>query len=194
MRILFIGSHIDDITLSCGATISRFIQEGHELTCVTLSHVYEGVDLSHEFIADMQTLGVPAYPILNFETRHFERDRQKILDYLFTLNDYDMVFTHSANDFHADHSTVGRESLRAFKHTNLITYTGSWNTRHQVKNYFVKVAISNCMKKEEALLHYGSQQHRPYMQGLFMWSELHVNGLMCNSEYAEAFEVVNYIL
>jgi len=192
MKILFIGAHIDDVTLSCGGSISRYIQEGHAVTVVTLSHVYECVDLSDEFRSDMHTLGVTNYIILDHKTRYFQR--QQILDQFFQWTYFDIVFTHSPNDFHNDHAIVGRESLRAFKHTNIITYTGSWNTRNQVKNYFVKLDLGQCLKKIEALSCYASQKDRPYMKDQVIWSEMEVNGLMCNSKFAEAFEVVNMIL
>ena len=192
MKYLFIGSHVDDTNLCCGGTISRLLREGNEVWVISFSKEYSFGDLTQEFEASMLELGVHNYIVHNFETRHFERDRQTILDGLFMLKEvnFDYVFTHSANDFHSDHATVGRESLRAFKHSNLITYTGSWNTRNQSKNYFVTLDGVDVIKKMKSLQCFASQSNMPYMNRDNIMGELRVNGLMCNSIYAEAFELI----
>lgn len=196
MKYLFIGSHVDDANLSCGGTISRLIREGNEVWVVSLSREYTLGDLTEEFESSMLELGVHNYVVHNFETRNFSDHRNEILQTLFMLKEvgFDYVYTHSANDFHSDHATVGRESLRAFKHSNLLTYTGSWNTRYQAKNYFVTLDNVDVVKKMKSCELFKSQSNMPYMNKDNIVGELSVNGLMCGSRYAEAFETINYTL
>jgi LmbE family N-acetylglucosaminyl deacetylase len=192
MRYWFLGAHVDDVELSCGGTIARLIHEGHDIVVVSLSYMYEENDLLHEWKDSMQKLGVKIIAYKDFRTRLFHERRQDILDYLFTLKGFDFIFTHSKNDPHSDHATVGREAERAFKHTNLITFTGAWN--HPEKpDYFVSINHGQVQKKIEALSCYKSQQHRPYMHSDFIWSNAMNNGVMCGTKYAEAFKVVNLI-
>lgn len=196
MKYLFIGSHVDDCNLSCGGTISRLVREGNEVWVVSLSREYTFGDLTEEFEASMLELGVHNYVVHNFETRSFSDQRLEILQTLFMLKEvgFDYVFTHSKDDFHADHATVGKESLRAFKHSNLLTYTGSWNTRSHTKNYFVTLDNVDVIKKMKSLELFRSQSNQPYMNKDNIVGELSINGLMCNRRYAEAFETINYTL
>lgn len=192
MTYLFLGAHVDDVELSCGGTICKLRQEGHLITVITLSHVYNYVDLLEEWTSSNQKIE-PHYTLYkNFKTRHFHEQRQEILDFMLTLK-YDYVFTHSANDLHQDHKVVGEEAQRAFKNTNLITFTAEWNQRTTTKNYFVTLNSDHVETKKMALSCYKSQQARPYMKSDFIWANAMNNGVMCNAKYAEAFQVVNLI-
>jgi LmbE family N-acetylglucosaminyl deacetylase len=146
-----------------------------------------------EWLKSMKILKPETCSIKDFETRKFNYNRQEILDLLIQYKDFDYVFTHSANDFHADHKTVGEESIRAFKHTNLITYLGEWNQRTQTKNYFIELHKSNVDRKLEALKCYFSQSGKPYMHPDYIWANVLNNGVICNTKYAEAFEVINFV-
>lgn len=193
-KYLFVSSHCDDETLCCGGTISKLVESGHEVHVRVLSHVYADIDLWQECESAMSVLDVTwasadAYPV-----RVFETNRQSILQTLCDIKkeiNPDFVFTHSPNCFHQDHSTVGKESIRAFKHSNLLTFQGDWNERKFIKNYFVKLKDRHVQKKLDALKCYKSQQDRPYFKEEYLLGSLHVNGLMANCKYAEAFQVVN---
>lgn len=192
MTYLFIGSHVDDVELSCGGTITRLIEENHLVTVVTLSYMYENADLLHEWKQSMSKLGVHYLGYKDFETRLFHEKRQEILDYFFTLKGYDYVFTHSKFDVHSDHSTVGKEAERAFKNTNLLTFTGTWN--HPPKpDYFVRLNSNHIETKRGALVCYKSQRNRAYMSSDYIWANALNTGVMCGTKYAEGFNVVNLI-
>ena len=196
MKYLFIGAHVDDVQLSCGGTVRQLVNTGHDVTIYSLSMIYQTADLSSEFAASLDPLGVENYIVHNFETRHFLRNRQDILDTLFQISalEFDYVFTSSVSDMHSDHSTLARETIRAFKHTNILSYMGAWNTRHIVKNYFVTLNTEDVMCKLKSLECFDSQRKMVYMKKDNVMSELRINGMMCGAEYAEAFEVVNLIV
>jgi LmbE family N-acetylglucosaminyl deacetylase len=139
----------------------------------------------------MEKLGVQYMGFKDFRTRLFHESRQQILDFLFTLH-YDFIFTQSKHDIHSDHSTLGLEAERAFKHRNLVTFTGTWN--HAEKpDYFVKLERKHIDTKMEALKCYESQRAKDYMKSDFIWSNSMNNGVMCGTKFAEAFKVVNLI-
>jgi N-acetylglucosamine malate deacetylase 1 len=192
-KYLFIGAHVDDVELSCGGTISKLIEEGNDVTVVTLSYMYGDLDLLAEWNESMIDLNVKNILYKDFRTRLFSEQRQDILDFLCTLKGFDYVFTHSANEIHQDHKVVGEESLRAFKHTNLITYTGDWNQRTITKNYFVRLNADHVESKVLALVDYVSQRDRPYMKLDYIWANARNMGVMAGCEFAEGFEAFNII-
>lgn len=196
-RYLFIGSHPDDCELLYGATIAQAVEAGHDVTVLTLSKMFEVGSLYYEWSKSMEVLKPNTQIIKNFKVREFGEQRQKILQLFYDMakvKKYDYVFSHSPKCIHPDHKIVGEESVRAFKNTNLLTATGEWNSRNQVKNYFVKVKERHMITKYKACAQYKSQESRPYMDFEVIKAILIVNGLMIgNCKYAEAFESINLI-
>ena len=194
MRYLFVGAHIDDLELSCGGTIFRLIEEGHEITMVTLSHIYNGIDLLEEW-KQCQTVIKPTLGLYtNFQTRYFRNQRQDILDYLIRLDRPDVVITHSPASFHQDHSIVGEECIRAFKHSTILTFQQEWNNRHFIKNYFVKLEPKHIEKKVRAIESFKSQQSKAPLHSDFIWANALNNGVICGAKYAEVFNVINHVI
>lgn len=192
-KYLFIGSHVDDVELSCGGTITKLIEDNHLVTIITLSYLYGKDSLLDEWKDSISVLKPDFIQAKDFRARLFTEQRQEILDFLCTLKGYDYVFTHSVTDIHQDHKVVGEESLRAFKHTNLITYTGEWNQRTVTKNYFTGLNSHHIETKMSALRCYASQANRPYMKSDFIWANAMNNGVMCGHKYAESFHAINLI-
>lgn len=189
-KYLFVGSHCDDLELCAGGTITKLINQGYDVMIVTLSHIYNGQDLLSEWMDSMMVLRPASIQYKNFHPR--TPDRQEILDYLCTLK-ADYVITHSSKDIHQAHKIVGEEAERAFKFTNLLTFTGEWNQRTNTKNYFVTLTKEDVERKLSALSCYKSQSHRPYMNPDFIWANAMNTGVMAGVKYAEAFQVVNLI-
>ncbi len=203
-KILFIGAHTDDVELSCGGTINKLIDQlsdyggmENDINVLTLSRIYSGVDLEPEWSNSMLSFGDEmSARLLDFETRNFNKSRQEILQYFYDLQkkeEFETVFTHSPFDLNQDHSIVGQESIRAFKHTNLITYCADWNTRDFTRNYFVKLEAKHIQKKIEALACYKSQVNRKYMNPDYTWANALNIGVICNTKYAESFQAINLI-
>lgn len=196
MRYLFIESHIDDNVLSCGGFISKLIEEGHQVSTISLSQEYahpilKKVNTLRELIASMEVLGVPKFTVFNYKTREFYKSQNEILQSLFDYNDFDFIVTHDSTDVHSDHSVVGHCAKRAFKNKNLICYKATWNSRTITHNYFVKLKKGHIENKIKALACYESQQHRTYMSADYIWANARNMGVMAGCEFAEGFEVVN---
>ncbi len=196
MKYLFISSHSDDAELCCGGYIARELELGHEVTILCLSQNYNGVNLRCEWLNSMGSLKPDDFEIRDFKTREFQTYRQQILELLVTYskNNYDFIITHSSNDLHQDHKVVGEESLRAFKNCNLITYSGDWNRREYRKNYFVELTESNLKKKLSAISCYKSQYEKPYTNPEYIRANAVNNGVIAGVKYAEAYEVINYLV
>jgi LmbE family N-acetylglucosaminyl deacetylase len=191
MKYLFIGAHCDDLELCCGGTISKIVEQGHEVSSLTLSYYYNKQLLIDELEAAQHKLGVSKILLEPFEVRNFAKYRQPILQKIVDSGNYDYVFTHSANDLHQDHKIVGDESLRVFKKTNLITYTGEWNQLNSESNYYIDLTDAHMAKKYEAMQCYQSQLQRPYFDKQFTYSRALLNGAKIGVKYAEAFRILN---
>lgn len=193
MKYLFLGSHTDDIEICCGGTVAKAIDQGHDVKCHAFSSLFRN-DLKAEYCAGMAALQVGDFSTGEYPNRILHERRQEVAQDLIQLaKGYDFVFTHSKFDCHPDHATVGFECERVLKSCNLVTYCAPWNGLGFDYNYFVKVFPSQAERKIAACSKYTSQQHRPYMNPDYLYSELRVAGIQCGSVFAERFRVVRLI-
>lgn len=204
--VLVLAPHTDDGELGAGGSISKWATAGNDVHYVAFSacetiqpqHLPRDV-LRHECAAATATLGVPAsnLEILDFEVRHFARDRQAVLDTMVSLNESlkpDFVLVPSIADTHQDHYVVASEARRAFKRTRMLGYEVPWNNYQFEVTAFVALDQSHVERKWEALRHFTSQAGRPYMSDDYVRSQVTFRGVQAGMQYAEAFQVLRWYL
>lgn len=208
MRVLILSPHTDDAELGCGGTIVRFLDCDHEIFWVVFSTAEESLPeglpedtLKKEYYNVIKDLSLEEKDckVFDYNVRNLHQYRQEVLENLIEIrNQYapDLVIGPSLNDFHQDHQVVAHEMVRAFKTTSsVLSYELPWN--HAVFNMqcFVKLDPDHIKKKCLILKHYRSQfiQSKPYFSREFIYGLAKARGVQCNSEYAEAFEVVRWI-
>ena len=207
-KILVLAPHTDDGELGCGGTIAQFIENGAEVRYIAFSLARESVPegfpkdiLGTEVLHATSQLGIPKnnVTIHDFPVRKLNFHRQDILEIMVLVKDDfdpDLVFMPSLNDIHQDHETIAREGLRAFKNKTILSYELIWN------NIDYKLTAINALEdrhldvKVKALDCYKSQKVKssPYLERDFIYSIAKVRGLQINQPYAEAFEVVRWIM
>ncbi len=204
--VLVLAPHTDDGELGCGGTIHKLLSLGKKVVYVAFSTCEESVPegfpsdvLSHEVKAATSTLGIPSEDlvILDFKVRYFPRDRQEILESMVGLNkEYkpDLVFCPSSYDIHQDHGTVSMEAKRAFKNTTLLGYEFIWNNFQFASQCFIELNESDVAKKVAAMECYKSQSKRLYAKDKLIRGVANYRGLQANVEFAEAFEVIRWII
>lgn len=186
--ILFIGAHTDDIELSCGGTIQQYINRGKSVFCSALSYC-DNEALIVEMNSSMKVLKCINREVCKFQRRTFPNQRQSILQYLIELKETikpDMVFTHHPDDTHQDHSTVGYESIRAFRGIPINFYLHPFNGTIKA-NVFCDLSESEIAKKYEALTCYHTQRNRSYMSRDAVYSVARHYGIQYGCEFAEVF-------
>jgi len=205
-RILVLSPHTDDGELGCGGSIARFVEEGKEVFYVALSSCEKSVPLGcpkdilrKEVKKATEILGIKRenLMILNFEVREFPRSRQEILDALIDVRrmvEPDMVLTPSSYDTHQDHKVTREETLRAFKECTILGYEQPWNNITFDTIAFVILDERHVEKKIRALKSYESQKDRAYFSEDFVRSLARTRGIQINAKYAEAFEVIRWII
>lgn len=205
-RILVLAPHTDDGEFGCGATIARYIEEGSHVIYVAFSAAEQSV-LPHlprdilrtEVCHATRILGIARSDclVLDFEVRRFPEYRQEILDKMIELQKKyqpDMVFLPSIHDTHQDHKTIAQEGFRAFKRTTMLGYEVPWNNLDFRTSCFVDVSENQLEIKIKALEKYQSQKHRTYASEEFIRSLALTRGVQIGKRYAEAFEVVRWVI
>jgi N-acetylglucosamine malate deacetylase 1 len=203
-RVLVLAPHTDDAELGCGGTIARLLTDGADVFVAAFSTAEESLPpgakpnrLRDEFLAAMQTLGIPHDNALVFEypVRRLSYYRQELLEELVKLRkqiDPNMVFLPSSSDLHQDHQVLNAEGLRCFKDMTVWGYELPWNTIGFPAQAFVTLEPCDLQAKWEALQAYKSQFElgRPYFSREFIEGLARVRGVQVKSPYAEAFEVM----
>jgi N-acetylglucosamine malate deacetylase 1 len=207
MKILLLSPHTDDIELGCGGTVCKLLEEGNEIFWVVFSTAEKSIKdmpkntLKNEFLSVIKELGLSesSYLMFPYEVRRLDTVRQNILDELIRIREHykpDIVFTPSLGDFHQDHQVVVAETVRAFKTTSsILSYELPWNYINFSTQLFSKLTKKHIDTKWKLLQCYKSQiVDKPYFNKDFIYGSAKVRGVQCNSEYAEAFEVIRWII
>jgi len=205
-KIVVISPHTDDGELGCGGSIAKFVEEGKEVFYIALSKCEKSIPtglpkdiLKKEVEKATAELGIKRENLLlfDFEVRDFPNQRQAILDTLLEIKKKikpDLVFTPSSYDIHQDHKVTREETLRAFKQSTILGYEQPWNNISFNTDAFIPLQENHVQKKIKALQCYESQKNRKYLNENFIRSLATTRGVQINVDYAEALEVVRWII
>ncbi len=205
-KILILAPHTDDGELGCGGSISRFVEEGKEVHYVAFSICTRSLPphlapdtLAKEVKVATKILGIPGSNLVlfDFDVRRFKEYRQDILEELIKLKTKiqpEIVFLPISEDIHQDHQVIAEEGLRAFKNISILGYELPWNNLSFNTQCFIKLNEGNIKKKIDALNAYDSQKHRSYLNADFIKSLATVRGVQINSPFAEAFEIIRWVI
>lgn len=205
-RILILAPHTDDGEFGCGGSIAKFIDEGHDVYYAAFSACQQSVlpqfpsdILITEVKAATKVLGIkPDNLILyDYDVRTFGYRRQDILDDLIKLRaeiQPELIFMPTITDVHQDHQTIAEEGMRAFKFNSIFSYELPWNNFSFHTSSFIHLDEKYIQTKVNALKEYQSQAHRPYSDEDFIRSLARTRGVQIGTKYAEAFEVVRWII
>jgi len=201
MKILALSAHPDDVEISCGASLVRFIEEGHEVSHIIFTASEKSNDLSvddiwKEAYIAQQALGVSNFQTFNFPHRELTHYRSKLLNAMLVLRqtiEPDLVFMPCIEDLHQDHSAVTREALRVFKGVSILGYEMLWNNLEFKAQSFIKITPEQLNKKILAIDAYKSQSFKRYMHPSIVRSLAVSRGVQVGVEFAEAFEVIRWV-
>jgi LmbE family N-acetylglucosaminyl deacetylase len=205
-RILILAPHTDDGEFGCGGSIAKFIETGAEVYYAAFSLCEQSVPggyprdiLETELKRATKVWGIPSSNLLIFRypVRRFAEHRQDILENLVELEKTvkpTLVFMPSINDLHQDHHIIAQEGLRAFKKTTILAYEMPWNNINFSTQLFIKLQDRHIETKVAALNEYQSQKRKSYASEAFVKSLALTRGVSIEADYAEAFEVVRWVI
>ncbi|MEN8224432.1 MAG: PIG-L deacetylase family protein [Bacteroidota bacterium] len=204
-KILLLAPHPDDPEYACGGSIARWSKD-NELFYTAFSPCIESLPdtfaddtLFKELKAAASVLGIREANIntFDFPVRRFNEHRQDILETLVNIRKDikpDIVLMPNSNDIHQDHKVIYEEGLRAFKHCSLLGYELPWNNLEFKSNFHVSISENELNTKWRAIESYESQGIRSYKSKDFFDGLARVRGIQAGTEFAEAFELIRWIL
>lgn len=204
--MLVLAPHTDDGEMGCGGAIAKAREADIRVFMIAFSSADDSLrkgmrkgTLREELLMATEKLGINQGDVLCLEyaVRTFSYHRQMILDELYKMNKTiqpDIVFAPSLNDVHQDHKVIAEEARRVFKRTTLLSYELPWNNMSFNTSAFVVLDERHLDKKLRALQCYKSQDHKEYFAQDFIRSMAILRGVQINQQYAEAFEVVRWIV
>jgi LmbE family N-acetylglucosaminyl deacetylase len=205
-NILVLAPHTDDGELGAGGTIRYFLENKAKVWYAAFSTAKDSVPkgmppdiLKKEVREATRKLGIDEKNLIiyDYQVRKLNYFRQEILEDLIKLRNrvkFDLVLMPSLNDIHQDHLTVSQEGLRAFKTTSILGYELIWNNLTFNTTCFVRIEEHHLKYKINALKSYKSQKDRDYVSADFIRSLARSRGVQIGSEYAEAFEVIRWVI
>lgn len=205
-KALVLAPHTDDGEFGCGGTMAKLIAQGAEVHYAAFSSAEKSLPpgvapdvLVRELKAAMNSLGIPEARqyIMDYPVRDFPERRQAILDDMIRLKSEirpDLVLLPSTNDTHQDHLTISHEGFRAFKDTTILGYEIPWNNRTFDTECFIILDEDHVRAKVQALMCYRSQLDRFYANENFIRSLAVTRGTQIGAKYAEAFEVLRWVI
>jgi LmbE family N-acetylglucosaminyl deacetylase len=204
--IVVFAPHTDDGEIGCGGLISACVEKGLDVYYVAFSSAQISLPpdapkdtLIKEVKNATKVLGIKPENLILFEfpTRSFPQYRQEILDEMIKIRNRikpKLIIAPSLNDVHQDHMTVAQEALRCFKKQSILCYEEPWNNISFSTNCFIKLEKHQVEKKIDALMCYKSQMRRSYLTEESIWALAVTRGKQLEGGYAEAFEVVRWML
>lgn len=206
MKVLVLAPHTDDGELGCGASIAKYIQKGANIFYVAFSICEQSVPagfpkniLETEVKRATKELGIKEENLIikKYPVRKFPFYRQEILEDLVAIRKElqpDLVFLPSSFDIHQDHATIFQEGRRAFKNESILGYEFMWNNFSFDSTCFITVNKQHIQKKIRALDKYKSQAKKFHIKEKLITGLANYRGLQISEEYAEAFEVIRWII
>jgi N-acetylglucosamine malate deacetylase 1 len=205
-KILILAPHTDDGEFGCGGSIAKFIEKGAEVYYAAFSLCEESLPpgwpkdtLEKELTKATAVWGIEKSNLLiyRYPVRRFAEHRQDILEDLVELQrnlNPTLVFMPSFNDLHQDHHIIAQEGRRAFKKKTILAYEMPWNNITFSTQLFIKLERRHVDTKVAALKEYSSQGEKSYANETFIRSLAYTRGVSIDAEYAEAFEVVRWVI
>jgi len=199
-KILFLGAHPDDIELGCGALLAH-VAQNTEVRCITLSDNQKNPQLKNipeEHFQSMKILGLSKDSVVldQFETRNFPRDRQQILEYLYSVNhEYapDIVFVHTKADIHQDHKIVTEEALRAFRGVTILGFDVFRSSYGFFPHFLIEVDEKDVELKIKALAQYETYADRYYFSPEVIRATMVRHGALAERPFAEGFDILRMV-
>ena len=211
-KVLLLSPHTDDVELGAGATVCKMLEQGYEFHWIVFSTAEDALpeDWDKDFL-EKEFLEVVAHldglfpqkinhQIEKYKVRRLSEYRQDILDKMIKVRKSfspDIVIGPSLNDYHQDHQVIANEMVRAFKtNSSIICYELPWNHIKFDTQLFVELEEKHVELKCKLLEKYNSQisLNRQYFNREYVYGLANVRGTQIKSKYAEAFEVVRWIV
>ena len=195
-RVLVLGAHPDD-EMGCAGLLSMMSSQTR-VSVVAFSKCQDlnGPELLDEWHDALTGLGVALSEVVNLPNRRLPEHRAEILKVLdrYRLEKPELVLCPTTFDAHQDHAAVAAEARRAFKDTTVLGYELPLNSFNGVLNMFLSISPEAMEAKLAHAAAFRSQRHKAYMDPDYIKGLARVRGVQSGAEYAEAYEVIRWVM
>ena len=207
MNILFVGAHHDDLEVSIGGSVSRWVSEGHRVfSAILTDSIWTGPDgKKHRRPEQVEEytrraaellgytpLNLNLAPCLNL---HVCDDHVVRVLQVLSQHAIDMLITISPNDAHPDHRAAAEIALNASRKIPRVLSTRvSWNSYPGgfVPNFFVDVT-GHLEKKSKAMMCFKDEYARTgKLWETYSRATAELYGLEAGCEHAEGYVILKY--
>jgi len=200
-RALVVTAHPDD-EMGAAGFVHRLSKAGYELHIVAMSDCSDlnGPSLIEEWVEACTAIGIPEsnMEFEPFRNRNLPEVRQSILGVLedqYAGQYWDFVLCPTTTDVHQDHGTVAQEVRRLFKRATVLGYELPVNSfQNTALSMYARLEDDDMAAKIAHSDAFVSQSLKPYMSHDYIEGLARVRGVQCGVRYAEAFEVIRWVL
>ncbi|MGW1227003.1 PIG-L family deacetylase [Streptomyces sp. NPDC001478] len=196
VSMLVVGAHPDDVEIGAGGTIHRRVDEGWDVTVLTLSQGAAGGDPERrgaEAHRAAEAMGARLV-MKDLPDGHMTDDSGtvRIIEEVVADVRPDVVLVHSANDTHQDHRAVHRATLVACRQVQrLACYQSPSATVGYHPNRFIDLRETDVKAKLAAIgAHHSQAASRWYLDEDLLRSTARYWGRFTQTRYAEPLEVI----
>lgn len=199
-RILLVEAHPDDIVWGCGGTTAK-LSEKNQFMSLTFASCDEdplNKGILEENIKALNLLGVTNTRQIGLPRRTLFLNAQEVRDILHKIKlEYnpEVVFCNSPNDLHQDHSLLGECCKTIYRDSAIILAYSILRSLGDFRpSCFVALSKKEMKTKLDALSMFKTQYRRPYFKKKIILSDAIYCGTQVNVEYAEAFEILRWLM
>lgn len=164
MKVVFVGSHPDDIEIGAATLAYRLARDRHEVYFLVLSDDDSSKARRAEALASAELLGIPQSRVLfaGFQDGHLSAERESIAMVRSlvaqSIGQPDVVVTHTSADSHNDHVQANQLARSVFRRTVLLFY--SIHISAEVMRFAPRVYSTVDPIKDQSLTLHKSQSAR----------------------------------
>ena len=208
MKILAFGAHADDVEIGMGGTISKMIEDGHEVKIVCAIIPHESVDgipnlkdkaIRYKAAIEAANILGADIEILDIDPYEFTLNRHytKIFDKIVKEYKPDEVYVNWLHDSHQDHRAIANMIFSASRKNNFSLYMyesmipGGIVAESFRPQLFINISDSIEKKKDSLKAYYSISLFEQVGEGIV--GRASYRGHQIGVKYAEVFEIVKKI-
>ena len=208
MNVLAVGSHFDDIELGCSGTLAKHVKNGDKVVMAVLTDsefskadgtvirsaktaLAEGREAAGIIGAELVTLGYKTFRV------PFADELSVQLIGLIQEHEIDTVYTHWSRDVHRDHQAAAQGTLMAARHVpRFLMYRSNYYDSDEtfVGNFYSDISDFIDVKEAAIRAHASEMERINYTWLHFIKNQDANAGMKINTDFAETFQVVRYLI
>jgi N-acetylglucosamine malate deacetylase 1 len=208
MNVLFVGAHHDDLEVSSGGSVKRWVEEGcNVFSAILTDSTWTGPDgIRFRDPQQAESYCQKAAGLLGYTQISLNYcpcftlvySDEKVADLLRIISQHriDTLVTISPSDAHRDHRAASEIALAATrKIPRVLLAQVSWNSTPQVftPRYFVDITKQFEVKREAIRCYQDEYARTGHLWERFIQAQGQLFGLQAGCDMAEGFEVVKLL-